>query len=60
MLFVGFEVLLENLSETILDVPDAPTILGNFIARAVADDCLLVSMVHTWKDMVSNEHAKYA
>lgn len=56
----GFEVLLDNLSETILDVPDAPTILGNFIARAVADDCLLVGMVHSWKDMVSNEHAKVA
>jgi len=56
--FAGFEILLGNLGETILDVPDAPTILGNFIARAVADDCLLIGMVHSWKDMITNEHAR--
>lgn len=26
--------------DLILDTPEAPTILGNFIARAVADDCI--------------------
>lgn len=36
----GFEILLENLPDLTLDTPEAPTILGNFLARAVADDCL--------------------
>lgn len=36
----GFDALLESLSDLILDCPGAPTILGNFMARAVADDCL--------------------
>ncbi|XP_004524871.1 programmed cell death protein 4 [Ceratitis capitata] len=36
----GFEILLDNLPDLTLDTPDAPTILGNFLARAVADDCL--------------------
>lgn len=31
---------MENLPDLILDTPEAPTILGNFIARAVADDCI--------------------
>lgn len=36
----AFENLLANLPDLILDIPDAPTILGNFIARAIADDCI--------------------
>ena len=36
----GFEILLQNLPDLTLDTPEAPTILGNFLARAVADDCL--------------------
>jgi len=36
----GFEILLNNLSDLTIDTPDAPTILGNFLARAVADDCI--------------------
>uniref|UniRef100_D3TLD2 Programmed cell death protein 4 n=1 Tax=Glossina morsitans morsitans TaxID=37546 RepID=D3TLD2_GLOMM len=36
----GFEMLLANLPDLILDTPEAATILGNFLARAVADDCL--------------------
>jgi len=56
----GFEKLLANLPETILDVPDAPTLLGNFLARCVADDCLLVASVHGFKDTVTNDYAKSA
>ncbi|CAG7835683.1 unnamed protein product [Allacma fusca] len=57
----AFEILLGNLPDLILDAPDAPIILGNFIARAVADDCFAtVNVVHSWKDMVTNEHAKSA
>ncbi|KAB0802895.1 hypothetical protein PPYR_05081 [Photinus pyralis] len=36
----AFESLLVNLPDLILDIPDAPTIVGNFIARAIADDCI--------------------
>ncbi|KAF2905543.1 hypothetical protein ILUMI_00628 [Ignelater luminosus] len=36
----AFENLLANLPDLILDIPDACTILGNFIARAIADDCI--------------------
>lgn len=33
-------MLLKNLSDLILDTPEAPVLLGNFIARSVADDCI--------------------
>ncbi|XP_030378480.1 programmed cell death protein 4 [Scaptodrosophila lebanonensis] len=36
----GFNMLLANLPDLILDTPEAPSMLGNFIARAVADDCI--------------------
>jgi len=56
----AFETLLANLPELILDAPDAPTILGNFIARAVADDCLPAEIVPSWKEIANNQHAKAA
>lgn len=37
---MGFDAILSQLSELSLDTPDAPHIVGNFIARCVADDCL--------------------
>ncbi|GFV38500.1 hypothetical protein TNCV_3490891 [Trichonephila clavipes] len=40
----GFDIMLKNLSDLVLDTPDAATVLGNFIARAVADDCLPQSL----------------
>lgn len=36
----GIELLLADLSDIMLDTPEAPNLLGNFIARLVADDCL--------------------
>lgn len=42
----GFDMLLNNLPDLILDTPEAPHLLGNFIARAVADDCLMPKYVH--------------
>lgn len=36
----GFQLLLKSLPDLVLDTPDATTVLGNFIARAVADDCI--------------------
>jgi programmed cell death protein 4 len=56
--FLAFDVLLQNLPDLILDAPDAATILGNFIARAVADDCISAGFVHSRKDKMENENAK--
>ena len=36
----GFDELLTQLGDLSLDTPNAPEVLGNFIARAVVDDCL--------------------
>jgi len=36
----GFNMLLANLPDLVLDTPEAPIMLGNFMARAVADDCI--------------------
>lgn len=46
----AFENLLANLSDLILDLPDAPTVLGNFIARAIADDCIPPKFIKTTKE----------
>lgn len=46
----AFDTLLRNLPDLILDTPEAPTLLGNFIARAVADDCLPPKYVQSYKD----------
>lgn len=40
LLTTGFDSVLEELDELILDTPNASEKLGNFIARAIADDCL--------------------
>lgn len=50
----GFDMLLNNLPDLILDTPDAPHVLGNFIARAVADDCLPPKYVH---QLAQNNHS---
>jgi programmed cell death protein 4 len=42
----GFDMLLNNLPDLVLDTPDAAHLVGNFIARAVADDCLMPKYVH--------------
>lgn len=56
----GFDMLLNNLSDLILDTPDAATLLGNFIARSVADDCIPPKYV-THPDLESpNEHALFS
>jgi programmed cell death protein 4 len=42
----GFDMLLKNLPDLVLDTPEAAHLLGNFLARAVADDCLMPKYVH--------------
>ena len=52
----GFDILLKSLPELILDTPGAATILGNFIARAVADDCIPPAFVNRYLEApVSDE-----
>nr|CAH7767913.1 unnamed protein product [Callosobruchus chinensis] len=46
----AFESLLANINDLKLDVPDAPTIIGNFIARAIADDCIPPKFIQTMKE----------
>jgi len=42
------DALLRNLNDLILDTPDAPQLLGKFIARAVADDALPPKFVDSY------------
>jgi len=37
---LGFQALMNSLADMNLDTPDAPKVLGQFMARCVADDCL--------------------
>jgi len=48
----GFDLLLKSLPDLVLDTPGAPTILGNFIARAVADDCIPPAFVNKYLEGV--------
>lgn len=56
----GFDMLLTNLPDLILDIPEAVTLLGNFIARAVADDCIPPKYVTHPEVEISNEHIEAA
>ena len=51
----GFDILLKSLPELVLDTPGASTILGNFIARAVADDCIPPAFVNRYLDSPTEE-----
>lgn len=58
----GFVALLNtDLPDLILDYPNAPEIVGNFLARAAADEALpheFLSAPNVDKDSWSNAHAK--
>jgi len=56
----AFDFLLRQLSDLILDTPDAPTILGQFIARCIADDCIPPKFLQSYKGSVETEEAKIA
>lgn len=56
----GFTHLLKNLPDIVLDTPEAPVILGNFIARAVADDCLPPKFILEYKPEADCEYARAA
>jgi len=57
---LAFDSLLRNLPDLILDTPDAATVLGNFLARAVADDCLPPKIIQQFKEKIEEEHAQAA
>ncbi|XP_055910089.1 programmed cell death protein 4 [Eupeodes corollae] len=57
----GFDILQENLPDLILDTPEAPHILANYMARAVADDCIPPKYITKPVDFNSmNEYAVVA
>jgi len=56
----AFDHLLHQLPDLILDTPDAPEILGNFLARSIADDCIPPKFLHSYKGHVETSEAKAA
>ena len=56
----AFDFLLRQLPDLILDTPDAPVVVGNFMARAIADDCIPPKFLQTYKGHVETQEAKTA
>lgn len=56
----AFDTLMKNLPDLILDTPDADTVLGNFLARAIADDCVPPKFIQTLKEKADTDNAKQA
>ncbi|KAL2087049.1 hypothetical protein ACEWY4_018108 [Coilia grayii] len=56
----SFDKLLRELPDLVLDTPGAPQLVGQFIARAVADDILSKSYIEGYKGKVDCEHARAA
>jgi len=56
----AFDFLLRQLTDLILDTPDAPTVVGNFMARCIADDCIPPKFLHSYKGHVKEPEAKKA
>merc|ERR1711976_1145982 len=53
----AFDALLRQLTDLILDTPDAPTVLGNFMARCIADDCIPPKFLQSYKGNVTEPEA---
>ncbi|KFV61207.1 Programmed cell death protein 4, partial [Dryobates pubescens] len=56
----AFDAMLRDLPDLILDTPEAPQMLGQFIARAVADHALPLDFLERYKGRVDCEHARAA
>jgi programmed cell death protein 4 len=50
----AFDYLLRQLPDLVLDTPDACEALGNFLARAIADDCIPPKFLHSYKGHPDN------
>lgn len=48
--------LLAALDDLVIDIPDAHNLLGQFIARCVADDCLPPKFITSYKGSVESHH----
>lgn len=56
----AFDSLMSNLPDLILDTPEAPTVLGNFLARAIADDCIPPKLIQVLREKADSDLAKQA
>lgn len=56
----AFDSLLRELPDLMLDTPDAAHLIGNFMARAIADDCIPPKFLHSYKGNVEDPEAKKA
>ncbi|CAG11505.1 unnamed protein product, partial [Tetraodon nigroviridis] len=56
----AFDKMLNELPDLILDTPEAPQMLGQFIARAIADHILPMSFLDCYKGKVDCDHARVA
>ncbi|XP_064408403.1 programmed cell death protein 4a [Latimeria chalumnae] len=56
----SFDRILQDLPDLILDTPEAPQMLGQFIARAIADHALPLNFLDRYKGKVDCEHARAA
>ncbi|KAM4605861.1 programmed cell death protein 4-like [Discoglossus pictus] len=56
----AFDRILIDLPDLILDTPEAPQMLGQFIARAVADHALPLDFLDRYRGRVDCDHARAA
>uniref|UniRef100_A0A672GT51 Programmed cell death 4a n=1 Tax=Salarias fasciatus TaxID=181472 RepID=A0A672GT51_SALFA len=56
----AFDKILKELPDLILYTPEAPQMLGQFIARAIADHVLPMDFLDCYKGKVDCEHARVA
>lgn len=56
----AFDKMLKELPELILDTPGAPQMLGQFLARAIADHVLPMAFLERYKGTVDCVHARAA
>ncbi|XP_017537573.1 programmed cell death protein 4a [Pygocentrus nattereri] len=56
----AFDKMLKDLPDLILDTPEAPQMLGQFIARAIADHALPMNFLSRYKGRVDCDHARAA
>ena len=54
-IITGFDFLLHQLNDLSLDTPNASEVLGNFIARAIADDCLPPAYVQNHQNITDTK-----
>ncbi|XP_058890130.1 programmed cell death protein 4-like [Acipenser ruthenus] len=56
----AFDKMLKDLPDLILDTPEAAQMLGQFIARAIADHALPMNFLDRYKGRVDCDHARAA